>query len=133
MAPAHDLMHSPDKHQVLTHNFSLRFHAQHAATQYNETQRFHSATAIPATARSPAATEPKFFVAAPVNPAAPAEPVFDGETGVMGDPVADAPESEPAPEEATEPAEASGVPRAIGLVPVAKPVDPTTPVELNNF
>lgn len=90
-------------------------------------QAIQRATAIPATARSPAATDPMFFVAAPVKPAAPADPVFDGTTGAIGDPVAPAPEPEPKPEAAPD---AADVPVAIGAVPVANPVDPATPVEL---
>lgn len=89
----------------------------------------HKATAIPATAIRPAATEPKFFVAAPVKPAEPADPVFDGVAGAMGDPVAAAPEPDPAPA-TPEPVAAPDVPVAIGAVPVANPVDPATPVEL---
>ena len=74
-----------------------------------------------------------FFVAAPVKPAAPADPVFDGATGAIGDPVAAAPEPEPAPEPeaALEPCpalDAPEVPVASGAVPVANPVDPETPV-----
>lgn len=57
-------------------------------------QCIHRATAIPATARSPAATEPMFFVAAPVKPEDPADPVFEGATGAIGDPVAAAPKPE---------------------------------------
>ena len=100
----------------------------------------YRATAIPATARRPAATEPMFFVAAPVNPAAPADPVFDPETGAIGDPVAAAPDPEPAPEPVAadpepapepEPPTAPEVPVATGAVPVANPVEPATPVELS--
>lgn len=97
-----------------------------------EDQTFHRATAIPATAKSRAATEPIFFVAAPVKPAAPAAPVFDGATGAIGDPVpaAPAPEPVPAPEPEPEPEPEPAVPVTTGAVPVAKPVDPATPVEL---
>ena len=99
----------------------------------------YRAIAIPATARSPAATEPIFFVAAPVKPAAPADPVFDGATGAMGDPVAAAPDPEPAPEPdaapeglpAPEPELDPEVPVGKGAVPVAKPVEPGTTVELD--
>lgn len=90
--------------------------------------------AIPATARRPAATEPTFFVAAPVkvDPGAP-EPVFDGTTGVMGEPVAAAPgldAAAPDPEGATPEPGAVAVPVAMGAVPVAKPVEPAIAVEL---
>ena len=56
---------------------------------------FHSAIAIPATASRPAATEPTFLVAAPVKLGP--DPVFDGETGVIGEPEA-TPEPEPDPD-----------------------------------
>ena len=85
-----------------------------------EDQSVHSATAIAATPKSPAATEPMFFVAAPAkaeddgNPA----PVFVGTTGAIGDPVAAEPVAAP-------------VPVAIGAVPVMNPVVPATAVELN--
>lgn len=104
-----------------------------------EDQSIHRAIAIPATAKRPAATEPIFFVAAPVKPAEPTDPVPDGPTGVMGDPVAPAPEPEPDPEAAPAPepepapdppTTAPDVPVAMGAVPVAKPVEPATPVEL---
>ena len=95
----------------------------------------YNATAIPATARSPAATEPIFFVAAPVKPAAPADPVFDGATGAIGEPVAAAPDPEPAPEpEAApepEPELDPEVPVGKAAVPVANPVEPGTTVELD--
>lgn len=97
-------------------------------------QDIHRATAIPATAKSPAATEPMFFVAAPVKPADPIDPVFEGATGTIGDPVAAAPEPVPAPKPEPKPelelTLAPGVPVAIGAVPVANPVDPATTVEL---
>ena len=86
-----------------------------------EDQSVHSATAIAATPKSPAATEPMFFVAAPVKAGddeGDPEPVFVGETGAIGDPVAPAPVAAP-------------VPVAIGAVPVAKPVVPATAVELD--
>ena len=56
--------------------------------------------ATPATASSPAATEPTFLVAAPVKLGP--DPVFDGETGVIGEPEA-APDPEPEPEPDPEP------------------------------
>ena len=76
-----------------------------------------------------------FFVAAPVKPAAPADPVFDGATGEIGDPVAAVPKPElaPEPEAAIEPfpaLKAPKVPVASGAVPVANPVDPAITVEL---
>ena len=87
-----------------------------------EDQAIHNATAIAATPRSPAATEPKFFVAAPakVEDDGDPAPVFDGATGAMGDPVTPAPDA-PAPD----------VPVAIGVVPVTNPVVPGKAVELN--
>lgn len=87
-------------------------------------QEIHRATAIPATASSPAATEPMLFVAAPVKPGDPADPVFEGATSAIGDPVAVAPKPELAL--TLEPQ----VPVAIGAVPVANPVDTATTVEL---
>ena len=88
-----------------------------------EDQVVYRAKAIPATAKSPAATEPTFFVAAPakVDDVGDPAPVFDGATGAMGDPVA----GELAPEPV-----AAAVPVAMGAVPVANPVEPATPVEL---
>ena len=86
-----------------------------------EYQPVHSATAIAATPKSPAATEPMFFVAAPVKAEdddGDPEPVFVGETGAIGDPVAPAPVAAP-------------VPVATGAVPVRKPVVPATAVELD--
>ena len=90
------------------------------------------ASAIPATARSPAATDPMFFDAAPVKlpdpePEPEPDPVLEGVTGAIGDPVAPAPEPEPAPEPG---AEEEPVPVATGAVPVAKPVEPAIAVEL---
>ena len=88
---------------------------------------------MPATAKSPAATEPMFFVAAPVKPAAPADPVFDGATGAIGEPVAAAPEPAPEPKAAPEAfaaPDAPDVPVGAGAVPVAKPVEPAMAVEL---
>ena len=84
-----------------------------------EDQSVHSATAIAATPKSPAATEPIFFVAAPAKAEDDGDPapVFVGETGAIGDPVAPAPVAAP-------------VPVAIGAVPVMKPVVPATAVEL---
>ena len=89
----------------------------------------HRAMAIPATARSPAATEPTFFVAAPVKLAL--DPVLDGETGVIGDPEAvPEPEPEPDPELAPE-AEAPVAKGPDAPVPVANPVAPATPLVLS--
>ncbi len=56
--------------------------------------------AIPATASNPAATEPTFFVAAPVK--LDPDPVFDGATGVIGEPEA-TPDPKPDPEADPEP------------------------------
>lgn len=83
-------------------------------------QAVYSATAIAATANSPAATEPTFFVAAPVNAVDDGDPapVFVGATGAIGDPVRAEPVAAP-------------VPVAIGAVPVANPVVPATAVELS--
>lgn len=97
----------------------------------------HRAMAIPATARSPAATEPTFFVAAPVK----LDPVFDGETGVIGDPEA-APEPEPELEPEPEPepeldpelepeAEAPVEKGPDAPVPLACPVALATPLVLS--
>ena len=61
--------------------------------------------AIPATANRQAATEPTFFVAAPVKLGP--DPVFDGDTGVMGEP-----EAEPDPEPEVEPEPEPRVPVA---------------------
>ena len=85
-----------------------------------EVQAVHSATAIAATPRRPAATEPMFFVAAPVNAVDDGDPapVFVGTTGAIGDPVTAEPLAAP-------------VPVAIGAVPVANPVVPATAVELS--
>ena len=85
-----------------------------------EDQAVHSATAIAATPKSPAATEPMFFVAAPVKPEDVGDPapVFVGTTGAIGDPVAAEPDAAP-------------VPVATGAVPVANPVVPATAVELS--
>ena len=97
----------------------------------------HRAMAIPATARSPAATEPTFFVAAPVKLAL--DPVLDGETGVIGDPEA-VPEPEPEPEPEPDPdpdpelapeAEAPVAKGPDAPVPVANPVAPATPLVLS--
>ena len=83
-------------------------------------QSVHSATAIAATPKSPAATEPMFFVAAPAKAEDDGDPapVFVGATGAIGDPVAPAPVAAP-------------VPVAIGAVPVMNPVVPATAVELD--
>ena len=127
------------RNALLGHRLILRMSFIHVMQHRTSIKRIpiYSATAIPATARSPAATEPIFFVAAPVKPAAPADPVFDGATGAIGDPVAAAPEPEPEPEPAPEAApepfpaiEAPEVPVAARAVPVANPVDPAIPVEL---
>ena len=84
----------------------------------------HRAIAIPATARSPTATEPTFFVAAPVNLGP--DPVFDGETGVIGEPEA-TPDPEPEPEAEPEPEPPAPVAKGPDApVPVANPVAPAT-------
>ena len=85
-----------------------------------EDQSVHSATAIAATPKSPAATEPMFFVAAPAKAEDDGDPapVFVGATGAIGDPVAPAPDAAP-------------VPVGIGAVPVMNPVVPATAVELD--
>ena len=88
----------------------------------------HRAMAIPATARSPAATEPTFFVAAPVK--LDPDPVFDGATGVIGEPEA-APDPEPDPDPELEPEPTAPVAKGPDVpVPVAYPVAPTTPLVL---
>ena len=85
-----------------------------------EDQAVHSATAIAATPKRPAATEPMFFVAAPVNAVDDGDPapVFVGTTGAIGEPVAAEPDAAP-------------VPVATGAVPVMNPVVPATAVELS--
>ena len=89
--------------------------------------------AIPATTRSPAATEPTFFVAAPVK--LDPDPVFDGETGVIGEPEAEPepePDPEPDPELELEPEPALPVAKGPDApVPVANPVAPATPLVLS--
>ena len=81
-----------------------------------------------ATARRPAATEPTFLVAAPLKldvDGLVLEPVPDGTTGAIGEPVAAEPEpAAPAPVAATP------VPVAAGAVPVANPVEPAVACEL---
>ena len=91
--------------------------------------------ATPATTSSPAATEPTFLVAAPVKLGP--DPVFDGETGVIGDPeAAPDPEPEPGPapdpELVLEPEPAAPVAKGPDApVPVASPVAPATPLVLS--
>lgn len=84
--------------------------------------------ATAATARSPTATEPTFFVAAPVK--VDFDPVVDGETGVIGEPEAapdpDDPEPDPDPEPALPVAKGIDVP-----VAVANPLAPGTPLVLS--
>jgi len=82
----------------------------------------HRAMAMAATARRPAATDPTFRVAAPLKldvDGLVLEPVPDGETGAIGEPVAAEPEEPEAPA-------AAPVPVAAGAVPVANPVEPAT-------
>ena len=95
--------------------------------------------ATPATASSPAATEPTFLVAAPVKLGP--DPVFDGETGVIGEPeAAPGPEPEPEPDPepkpdpklVLEPEPAAPVAKGPDApVPVASPVAPATPLVLS--
>lgn len=100
-------------------------------------QIIHSAIAIPATASRPAATEPTFFVAAPVKLGP--DPVLDGETGVIGEPEAAPepepelePEPKPEPEPELEPEPAAPVAKGPDApVPVASPVAPATPLVLS--
>ena len=90
-------------------------------------QKFHNATARPAIAMTTAAKEPMFFVAAPVNLGGLVDPPGPlVAEGLMGEPVADGPVAEPAPEPDGE------VPVG-AAVPVAKPVEPATPVELREI
>lgn len=91
--------------------------------------------ATPATTSSPTATEPTFLVAAPVKLGP--DPVFDGETGVIGDPEA-APDPEPKPgpdpdpKLVLEPEPATPVAKGPDApVPVASPVAPATPLVLS--
>ena len=94
----------------------------------------YRAMAIPATASSPAATEPTFLDAAPVKLGP--DPVFDGATGVIGEPEATPdpepdPDPDPDPEPELEPDPATPV--AMGpdeAVPVTNPVAPATPLVL---
>ena len=82
-----------------------------------------------ATARRPAATEPTFLVAAPLKVDTDGlvlEPVLDGATGAIGEPVAAVPEPEPVPMAAPE----AAVPVATATVPVASPVEPATADDL---
>ena len=90
----------------------------------------HRAMAIPATASSPAATEPTFLDAAPVKLGP--DPVFDGATGVIGEPEA-TPEPEPDPDPGPELEPDPAKPVAMGpdeAVPVTNPVEPATPLVL---
>ena len=83
--------------------------------------------AMTATARRPAATEPTFLVAAPLKleiDGLVVEPVPDGTTGAIGEPVAVEPE--PVPVAAPE----AAVPVAAAAVPVASPVEPATADDL---
>ena len=97
----------------------------------------YSAIAIPATANRPAATEPAFLVAAPVK--LDPDPVFDGETGVIGEPDPETdpkpdpePDPKPEPEPELEPGPVAPVARGPDVpVPVANPVAPATPLELS--
>lgn len=111
----------------LVYEMRLRMHMDH--------QPLHRARATPATARRPAATEPTFLVAAPVKPAGELDPVFDGPTGTIGEPVEPAPPTpEPEPGDPGDPGKpAPVVPVAMGAVPTAKPVDPGTTVELQRW
>ena len=91
----------------------------------------YRAMAMAATARRPAATEPTFLVAAPLKLVVDGlvlEPVPDGLTGAIGDPVA----AEPEPPAAAPPGvpAAAPVPVATGAVPVANPVEPAATCEL---
>ena len=95
----------------------------------------HSAMAIPATASRPAATDPAFFVAAPVKLGP--DPVFDGEIGTIGEPEAE-PDPDPDPDPDPEPDPKPEAPVANGPdapvpvpVAVAKPVAPATPLVLS--
>ena len=83
---------------------------------------------MPAIARSPAATEPTFFVAAPEKRVP--DPVFDGETEVIGETEAVL-DTEPEPEPDTEPELPAPVAKAPDApVPVANPIAPDTPLVL---
>ena len=86
-----------------------------------QSQRIHKATITPARAISPAATEPTFFVAAPVKLSA-EDPVCPAVAGAIGEPVA---AGEPYPDPFPEPVAVVPdlpVPAAAPLaVPVAKP------------
>lgn len=100
----------------------------HGYTTETEVNPPYRATAIPATARRPTATEPTFLLAPPVKPEddVPADnPVLDGATGVIGEPVA----------LTLDTAVPTTVPTAVPTVvptavAVAKPVEPATTDEL---
>ena len=94
------------------------------------TEAVHKAMAIAATASSPAATEPTFLDAAPVKFGP--DPVFDGATGVIGEPEATPdPEPDPDPEPEFEPDPAAPVTMGPDeAVPVTNPVAPATPLVL---
>lgn len=84
--------------------------------------------AIPATASSPAATEPTFLDAAPVKLGP--DPVFDGATGVIGEPEATPdpdPDPDPEPEFEPDPTKPVGM-GPDEAVPVTNPVAPATPL-----
>ena len=90
----------------------------------------HRARATPATARRPAATDPTFLVAAPVNLALDGLVAVPVAAGAMGEPVAAGEEAPGAPGDPGLPGEAGEVPVATGAVPVANPVEPATADEL---
>ena len=97
--------------------------------QFEQRSRIYKASATAATARRPAATEPTFLVAAPLNVDTEGlvlELVPDGSTGAIGEPVAAEPEPDPVPAAAPE----AAVPVAAAPVPVAKPVEPATADDL---
>ena len=99
------------------------FYTQFANPREHD-QKIYKTTARPATAITTAAIEPIFFVAAPVNLGGVVDPPGPlVAEGLMGEPVAEGPVAEPAPEPDGE------VPVG-AAVPVAKPVEPATPVEL---
>lgn len=90
-------------------------------------RKIYNATARPAIAITTTAQDPVFFVAAPVNLGGFEDPPGPWVAeGTIGKPVANGPVAEPAPEPDGE------VPVG-AAVPVAKPVEPATPVELRNI
>ncbi len=93
----------------------------------------YSARARRATPRRPPAIDPTFLVAAPLKldtDGLVLEPVPDGATGKIGEPVAAETDPDPGPEPAPFVVAEATVPVLTAAVPVAKPVDPTAGEDL---